>query len=620
MNTTDNDKKNGSSPLVQGDANAISELNNTVDSHNTDSHDTNNTNSNNVSADSHDTITHNSDSHDITYVIHGGSVDELSLGERKAKYREFCKQKIKTGITSKQTRIELDQYAAELSLNETDAYAIEDFVKKTIISDTFSSVDQMKLDFAIKQITNNSPNVKEQLPKLEALAETTEQAEVHFYYYLLLAVENPSTYIKKYENRNCDIYWQSYWAYMAYKRNGTDKKAEIVLRDLSNWEESEDNLLLMQSAGFLYDFFVRNASMDNKEMAIHTLQRCNSYSYLLQSFYKAIAYMADYQGKPLLFSNANECNFYLRLFDAKTITASPKKPVQSFAAQQTFATPPPSSPISKSAGETINKGVTQQAETKQTKTVTQAPAQPSSPSTPSSIMKWAKIAGIALAAIFIIKVCFFNSDDKKTETKITTETTIAQEAKQEPPAQAIEKNTNSDKKNNTSVKATKPAATATQTTPKQTTTTASSVASTPVAAQKVTTPAETTTTAAPKPVAVAELSADELLAKGKSATRKFQYEKAIGYFNQAATKGNVQANYYIGEFYYNGNGVNKSYPTAMSYFSKAANAGMADAEYMMGVMYRNGQGCTKDLGQAQKWLEKAAAKGHTKAEQILNRL
>lgn len=130
------------------------------------------------------------------------------------------------------------------------------------------------------------------------------------------------------------------------------------------------------------------------------------------------------------------------------------------------------------------------------------------------------------------------------------------------------------------------------------------------------TEAKAVQTQASKP-AVTELSASELLSKGLSLAKKFQSEQALSYFKQAADKGSIEANYYIGDLYYNGNGVDKSFSTAKIYFEKAANKGMSDAQYMLGVMYRNGQGCDKNISTAKNWLQKAAAQGHEKAQQML---
>lgn len=120
--------------------------------------------------------------------------------------------------------------------------------------------------------------------------------------------------------------------------------------------------------------------------------------------------------------------------------------------------------------------------------------------------------------------------------------------------------------------------------------------------------------------APAELSASELLSKGLSESKKFRYESAATYLDRAVKKGNVEAMYHLGDLYYNGNGVKKSFPTAKKYFTQAANNGYADAQYMLGTMCRNGQGGDKDIDQAKTWLQKAASQGNSKAERMLEKL
>lgn len=113
---------------------------------------------------------------------------------------------------------------------------------------------------------------------------------------------------------------------------------------------------------------------------------------------------------------------------------------------------------------------------------------------------------------------------------------------------------------------------------------------------------------------------ERLLDEGKLLLKKFRFEEAAKCFQQAADAGNAEANYYLGEQYYNGNGVKKSFPTAKSYYKEAADAGFASAQYMMGVMARNGQGGDKNLKEARAWLEKAAAQGNKQAEKMLKQL
>ena len=133
---------------------------------------------------------------------------------------------------------------------------------------------------------------------------------------------------------------------------------------------------------------------------------------------------------------------------------------------------------------------------------------------------------------------------------------------------------------------------------------------------------ESTTTSTPPRAnnSVNTQAAAELVSKGKSLVKKFNAEEAVDYFKRAADQGNVEAHYCLGELYYNGNGVRKSFPTAINYFRYAAEAGLAEAQYMMGVMARNGQGCDKNIPEARQWLQKAAAQGYSGAEKMLNQL
>lgn len=132
-------------------------------------------------------------------------------------------------------------------------------------------------------------------------------------------------------------------------------------------------------------------------------------------------------------------------------------------------------------------------------------------------------------------------------------------------------------------------------------------------------PAEESTPT-PTVSAPVELSADELLQKGLSAYKKFDYKDALKYFWQASNKGNLVATYHLANMLYNGNGVAKNFLSAKTYFMKAAERGNKDAQYMLGVMYRNGQGGDKDIQQAKAWLQKAANQGHSKAKRLLDSL
>ena len=564
-------------PVFQGDANAIETLNHSVDSHNV------------------------SNSHNTTHNYYVSESEEQKKAKNKTAYREYCKSRIKNGLISPQLRRELDDYAFSLSLSVGEKQGIEQSVKESAPTTTIlSDVEQMSLDFAFEQMVANASDIKEQLAVLEPLAQKVEVDEVHYLYYLILAIENPMLCIKNYENRSCDNYWQSYWTFFAYLRSGMSAKANSILSELDKWHYSSDNIKLLKCADFLYAYYNRNASEDKLLMARKIWKDSTSVFYLLKYFSNALDYLASYASRPAVLSDSSLCNFYLRLFEVKNNVrpvqqckpqpiASPVTPKQSAVHEQVVNVPPKSKLSSTGQEEKKKKG----------------------------FPMWKAIFGI-VAVIGIGTLFFGESDEKEVAQPVVTE--IPEKVEEQ-------KTATNDNKHAASVVKTKNNAKKEVEAAKKTTTEVSQEKSTSTQPAKVASVEETPAVSSPttpikseEPVA-ADVSAADYVKKGLSAIKKFQDAKALEYFKQAVLKGSKEANLYIGDIYYNGgNDIERNYPNAFAYYSKAANAGIAEGQYMYGLMYRNGQGCTKNISMAKEWLRKAAAQGHEKAERLLNKL
>lgn len=80
-----------------------------------------------------------------------------------------------------------------------------------------------------------------------------------------------------------------------------------------------------------------------------------------------------------------------------------------------------------------------------------------------------------------------------------------------------------------------------------------------------------------------------------------------------AAKGNADAMFNLGEYYYSGFGVPKNYLTASQWYTKAAAKNHVEAMLMLGSMYEDGEGVKKDPKKALEWLKKAATKGNIDA-------
>ena len=196
-------------------------------------------------------------------------------------------------------------------------FPLQNVKESAATTTTLSDVEQMSLDFAFEQMAINSPDIKEQLAVLEPLVQKTDNDEVHYLYYLILAIENPMHCIKCYENRSCDNYWQCYWTFFAYLRTGMSAKANARLSELDKWHYSSDNIKLLKCSDFLYTYYNRNGSEDKLLMARRILQDSNSLFYLLKYFCNMLGYLASYASRPAILSDSPLCNFYLRLFEVK---------------------------------------------------------------------------------------------------------------------------------------------------------------------------------------------------------------------------------------------------------------------------------------------------------------
>ena len=77
----------------------------------------------------------------------------------------------------------------------------------------------------------------------------------------------------------------------------------------------------------------------------------------------------------------------------------------------------------------------------------------------------------------------------------------------------------------------------------------------------------------------------------------------------ASKQGDLQAQFWLGEHYMTGNGVEIDYDQAVYWWSKAAKHGNAQAQHGLGFCYYYGNGVECDYSQAVYWYRKAAEQG-----------
>lgn len=82
-----------------------------------------------------------------------------------------------------------------------------------------------------------------------------------------------------------------------------------------------------------------------------------------------------------------------------------------------------------------------------------------------------------------------------------------------------------------------------------------------------------------------------------------------------ANSGNGRAQYLLAECYRNGRGVKQDYSEALSWYEKAANKNIVEAQYQLGYFYEYGLcGVKEDKNKSFSWYSKAAEQGHAEAQ------
>lgn len=92
------------------------------------------------------------------------------------------------------------------------------------------------------------------------------------------------------------------------------------------------------------------------------------------------------------------------------------------------------------------------------------------------------------------------------------------------------------------------------------------------------------------------------------------FSQSIESLISLAKKGDVEAQFKLGNKYYNGEGVNQDYSQAVYWYRKAAKKNDARALCNMGVCYECGYGVKKDLKEAVDWYSKAAKRDYEVAQ------
>ncbi len=103
----------------------------------------------------------------------------------------------------------------------------------------------------------------------------------------------------------------------------------------------------------------------------------------------------------------------------------------------------------------------------------------------------------------------------------------------------------------------------------------------------------------------------------KATEGKAQAEKGMEELKLAAEQGDAEAQFRLGQMYYEGEGVPQDNAEAFKWYRMVAEQGDASAQYRLGWMYHSGKGVPQDYAEAVRWYRTAAEQGHANAQFIL---
>jgi TPR repeat protein len=93
--------------------------------------------------------------------------------------------------------------------------------------------------------------------------------------------------------------------------------------------------------------------------------------------------------------------------------------------------------------------------------------------------------------------------------------------------------------------------------------------------------------------------------------------KAVSFYHKAAEQGHTKSQFYLGQMYRNGDGVEKDPDAAFKWYTLAALAGYSDAQYDLGMSYSYAVGTERNMAQAFDWFYEAAIQNNAAAQNNL---
>ena len=291
--------KDSGANINLGDANAISGGVHVTDSHNML----------NVDNSVHNIQNVNTTVNNITQVAAQKTEQEI-LQERKLLFLNACRRACEDMTLDQDDVNKLHEYRLEIGLDEKTADEIIQHVKdialKSIVKTELDALSKVLLkQFNANLKRNRVSALEKQLEYVEAMARKYANEEVQYKFYLALATLRSDQCVKRYEDLQGENYWQTFWSYFAYLKEGKPQEAESLLIDMDKYAGyPTDNTIALGGAGALVKGYDDEAQAYLGEMT-------GDYTPMLQRFVESIYLVSGSKTEEDLGGEADDCYYYL---------------------------------------------------------------------------------------------------------------------------------------------------------------------------------------------------------------------------------------------------------------------------------------------------------------------
>lgn len=247
-------------------------------------------------------------------------------------YKQEITKVFSDGIIDASERQGLDRLAISLMIDETKKSQIEAEYKQSRIqssgNSTLSGFHKIEFGRALKTLheDNNLEAGYNQLKNIYTKNATND--EIANLYYLVEAIYSPDTFLEHYLQKNVDIFWQHYWAFLPYlNKHQSNEAYEVIQNNKILFADKTNDVLICEVAFYLICFLNSNESEYKEEAKQLYASFGKNVKEPLIPFVKAIDFLVD-PSKEIyareLDASENEVKFILdNVFGVKTNIENP---------------------------------------------------------------------------------------------------------------------------------------------------------------------------------------------------------------------------------------------------------------------------------------------------------